>query len=70
MEDFYSVPTLLSGNSFGIYFKPLNETFNNCLFKYSSGVLLNFERDLIDEDDIEYALDIMALFNKFPQFHV
>jgi AraC-like DNA-binding protein len=25
-------------------------------------------RDFIDEDDVEYAMDIMSLFNKSPQF--
>ncbi|WP_040282369.1 helix-turn-helix domain-containing protein [Psychroserpens damuponensis] len=71
---------LLSGNSMGIYFefkainslvvhfKPLNEVFKSAVFNANNGVLIQFERDLIDEDDIEYALDIMALFNKFPQY--
>ena len=36
----------------------------------SKGVLLNFERDLIDEDDIEYSLDVMSLFNKYPKFQI
>ena len=72
--------TLLSNNSMGIYFeprannslaihfKPLNEEFKNEVFQAKEGVLVNFERDLIDEDDIEYALDVMSLFNKYPQF--
>ncbi|SHF27291.1 AraC-type DNA-binding protein [Arenibacter palladensis] len=71
---------LLSNNSMGIYFepraknslaihfKPLNEDFKNEVFQAKEGVLVNFERDLIDEDDIEYALDVMSLFNKYPQF--
>lgn len=71
---------LLSNNSMGIYFepraksslaihfKPLNEDFQNEVFQAKEGVLVNFERDLIDEDDIEYALDVMSLFNKYPQF--
>lgn len=71
---------LLSGNSMGIFFefktpyhlaihfKPLNEVFKNNIFNKSEGLLINFERDLIDEDDIEYALDVMSLFNKFPDF--
>lgn len=73
---------MLSDNSFGIYFefnsintiivhfKPLNEVFNNKVFNESEGVLINFERDLIDEDDIEYALDVMYIFNKYPEFHI
>ncbi|MEP5254857.1 MAG: helix-turn-helix domain-containing protein [Winogradskyella arenosi] len=73
---------LLSVNSMGIYFeglnnseiiihfKPLNEVFNPSVFKSPYGVLLNFERELIDEDDIEYALDVMALFNKYPTLMV
>lgn len=73
---------LLSGNSMGIYFefysvnniivhfKPLNELFKNSVYTGNSGVLLNFERDLIDEDDIEYALDVMSLFNKYPQLNI
>lgn len=73
---------LLSGNSMGIYFefysvnniivhfKPLNELFKNSVYTGNSGVLLNFERDLMDEDDIEYALDVMSLFNKYPQLNI
>ncbi|APY11804.1 AraC family transcriptional regulator [Seonamhaeicola sp. S2-3] len=79
-ENFERDLALLSGNSMGIYFqfegihkmiihfKPLNEVFSEEVFKTDSGVLVNFERDLIDEDDIEYALDVMSLFNKYPQF--
>ena len=82
IQKFESNNSLLSGNSMGIYFefkliskiiihfKPLNEVFNNEVFNENEGVLVNFERDLIDEDDIEYALDVMSLFNKFPQFIV
>lgn len=74
--------TELSHNSMGIYFeyiqessvvvhfKPLNEQFNMNLNVGSKGVLLNFERDLIDEDDIEYSLDVMSLFNKYPKFQI
>lgn len=70
--------TMLSENSIGIYIKtevdnevliylkPLNETFEATLFSDGEGILINFERDLIDEDDIEYALDVMSLFNKNP----
>lgn len=73
--------SLLSENSMGIYFKfyseshlkiffkPLNEFFNHNIFD-EDGVLLNFERELIDEDDVEYALDIFSLFNKFPKFEL
>ncbi|WP_349663187.1 helix-turn-helix domain-containing protein [Cellulophaga lytica] len=71
--------TMLSGNSFGIYFcltadynavvyfKPLNDFFPDTAFEVKKGILLNFERDLIEEDDVEYALDVMTLFNKQPQ---
>lgn len=80
--NFESNTELLSGNSMGIYFeydsdetlvvhfKPLNEVFSESTFFSTQGVLINFERDLIDEDDIEYALDVMSLFNKFPQYHI
>ena len=73
---------MLSDNSLGIYFertstgsllvhfKPLNETFDASVFNENSGVLINFERELIDEDDIEYALDVLSLFNKYPQFQL
>lgn len=73
---------MFSSNSMGIYFecpsenilivhfKPLNEVFNAEVFTENEGVLIVFERDLIDEDDIEYALDVFALFNKFPKFHI
>ncbi|MFY0713043.1 AraC family transcriptional regulator [Seonamhaeicola sp. NFXS20] len=80
VREFKSNESLLSGNSMGIYFdfidkhkiiihfKPLNEVFSKEVFISKSGLLVNFERDLIDEDDIEYALDVMSLFNKYPQF--
>jgi len=65
---------MLSENSFAIFFaleteeplvylKPLNESFD---LKHSSnqkGILINYERELIEEDDQEYALDVMQLFN-------
>lgn len=82
VENFKSNSVLLSGNSMGIffefksesnliiYFKPLNEVFKKDVFVTSNGVLLNFERELIDEDDIEYALDVFSLFNKYPQFEI
>ncbi|SDS30245.1 AraC-type DNA-binding protein [Maribacter dokdonensis] len=80
--NFETKTVLLSGNSMGIYFefysvnniivhfKPLNELFKNSVYTSNSGVLLNFERDLIDEDDVEYALDVMSLFNKYPQLNI
>ena len=80
IQEFESNAELLSGNSMGIYlefqsnqnliihFKPLNEVFKDEVFNQNEGILINFERDLIDEDDIEYALDVMSIFNKFPQF--
>ncbi|CAG2531472.1 AraC-type DNA-binding protein [Maribacter dokdonensis] len=80
--NFDTKTVLLSGNSMGIYFefysvnniivhfKPLNELFKNSVYTGNSGVLLNFERDLIDEDDVEYALDVMSLFNKYPQLNI
>ncbi len=65
-------PSLLSENSFGIffdtkndkmvYFKPLNEAFSSSLKIDSKGLVLYFERDFIEEDDDEYALDILNLF--------
>ncbi len=79
---FKSNSQLLSENSMGIYFefnsqstlnvhfKPLNEVFKVDVFNVEEGVLINFERDLIDEDDIEYALDVMSLFNKYPQLYI
>jgi|GEM_PF-736491 len=80
VEQFESNDQLLSDASMGIYFhladnnqmiihfKPLNEVFKQEVFTTSEGLLINFERDLIDEDDIEYALDVMSLFNKYPKF--
>ena len=80
IQEFESNNQLLSGNSMGIYFeyfsskkviihfKPLNEVFKSNVFNDNKGILLNFERDLIDEDDIEYALDVLSLFNKYPKF--
>ncbi len=65
-------PPLLSENSFGIffdtendttvYFKPLNEVFSSSLKTDTKGLVLYFERDFIEEDDEEYALDILNLF--------
>ncbi|MBU2928747.1 helix-turn-helix domain-containing protein [Winogradskyella psychrotolerans] len=81
-NNFETIEGILSGNSMGIcfefkqdaslcvHFKPLNETFKVDIHKLENATLLNFERDLIDEDDIEYALDIMTLFNKYPQWVV
>ncbi|MBF8149412.1 AraC family transcriptional regulator [Winogradskyella sp. F6397] len=82
IENFRNNSALLSANSMGIYFefnsesnlkvhfKPLNEVFNTDGFTNNKGILLNFERELIDEDDIEYALDVFSLFNKYPQFEI
>ncbi|MBU2938783.1 helix-turn-helix domain-containing protein [Lacinutrix sp. C3R15] len=82
IETFDKSTQMLSNNSMGIYFernssntlvvyfKPLNEVFNAKVFNDNQGVLINFERDLIEEDDIEYALDVFSLFNKYPQFHI
>ncbi|TXF87809.1 AraC family transcriptional regulator [Neolewinella aurantiaca] len=80
VEEFTSNDQLLSDNSMGIYFmphpdatlsihfKPLNEIFSEKVLTHQGGKLLNFERDLIDEDDIEYALDVLSIFNKYPLF--
>ncbi|WP_159022928.1 helix-turn-helix domain-containing protein [Formosa sp. L2A11] len=66
---------MLSENAFGMYFefldeaqiaisfKPLNDEFPTDTQTSNSGVLFNFEREFIEEDDIEYALDIMFMFN-------
>jgi AraC-like DNA-binding protein len=82
IQQFASNNELLSDKSMGIYFgfcsknhliihfKPVNEKFRTEKFNKAEGILINFERDLIDEDDIEYALDVMSLFNKYPQFHI
>ena len=82
IEEFKSEIVMLSGNSMGIYFevysenkmlvhfKPLNEDFQENITFEGNGVLVNFERDLINEDDIEYALDVMMLFNKHPQLQI
>ena len=73
---------MLSGNAFGIYFeflnidsvivsfKPLNDRFPDDVYSLNIGVLFNFERELIEEDDVEYALDIMSLFNDSKQFTI
>jgi len=82
INNFKNEVEILSDNSMGIYFefisddslmihfKPLNEVFDSTIFNENNGVLVNFERDLIDEDDIEFALDIFSLFNKYPQFYI
>ncbi|MDE3741787.1 helix-turn-helix domain-containing protein [Maribacter polysaccharolyticus] len=82
VQNFERNSPLLSGNSMGIYFesrsensltihfKPLNEVFKEEVFHAENGILINFERDLIDEDDIEYALDVMSLFNKYPRYNL
>jgi AraC-like DNA-binding protein len=66
----------LSENSFGlffetkekttVYFKPLNEAFSSSLKNNTKGLVLYFERDFIEEDDEEYALDILNLFKLTP----
>ncbi|MBP1841486.1 helix-turn-helix domain-containing protein [Formosa algae] len=78
----YTQTKLLSENAFGIYFeflndatitvsfKPLNDVFPEDISESSSGVLLNFERELIEEDDIEYALEIMLLFNTSKRIRI
>ncbi|WP_372751470.1 helix-turn-helix domain-containing protein [Labilibaculum sp.] len=80
IQEFEPKSDILSNNSMGIYFecktknalivhfKALNEAFNSDLFTKDKGILINFDRDFIDKDDIEYALDVMSLFNKYPQF--
>lgn len=82
VQEFNPSTEMLSGNSMGIYFeyysenriqvhfKPLNEAFRKEVFTANEGILIHFERDLIDEDDIEYALDVMLLFNRNPQFSI
>ncbi|NRD19473.1 AraC family transcriptional regulator [Winogradskyella eckloniae] len=82
LQPFEKSAKMLSDNSMGIYFewhaknaihvhfKPLNEVFSHSVFNENDGVLINFERDLIDEDDIEYALDVLSVFNKYPQLHI
>ncbi|MFB9054756.1 helix-turn-helix domain-containing protein [Formosa undariae] len=82
VEGANEINELLSGNAFGIYFnfvnsesvvvsfKPLNDVFPDGVFGLNEGVLFNFERELIEEDDIEYALDIMSLFNNSKQFTI
>lgn len=51
-----------------VHFKPLNETFKEGVG--GKGILIIFERSLIDENDIEYALDVMSLFNKQPKLEL
>ncbi|WP_339712395.1 helix-turn-helix domain-containing protein [uncultured Kriegella sp.] len=46
-----------------VYFKPLNELFPAVLFEANQGLYLCFEREFIEEDDKEYALDILKMFN-------
>ncbi len=71
---FKSKPLFVSDNAFGlffemdkdrcVYFKPLNESFSSSLHENSKGTLLYFEREFIEEDDEEYALDILSLFKR------
>ena len=74
LEQLDSQTEMLSENSFGLFFytagkfpqvflKPLNEAFSSEVVQLNQGMLINFERDLIEEDDEEYALDVMHLFN-------
>ncbi|MCG9792221.1 helix-turn-helix domain-containing protein [Flavobacterium algicola] len=76
LENVSITSPILSDDSIGIFIlynadtkivfhlKPLNENFGAIANDNHEGDLINFRRDLIDEDDIEYALDIMSLFNK------
>ncbi|WP_299782343.1 helix-turn-helix domain-containing protein [uncultured Formosa sp.] len=73
---------MLSENAFGIYFeflneatvvirfKPLNDAFPEDTYTIDSGILFNFEREFIEEDDIEYALEIMMLFNSSKRLRI
>ncbi len=42
---------------------PLNESLTLTEIQDSDGCLLRFDRELIEEADVEYALDVMNLFN-------
>lgn len=69
---------MTSDNSFGllfkmegkrptmVYFKPLNDSFIDEVYALDRPLLVNFDREFIEEDDAEYALDVMALFNRSP----
>ena len=46
-----------------VYLKPLNEDYQQ-FFPNENGVVLTFKRSLIEEDDKEYALDVL---NRPPQ---
>lgn len=79
---FHQETEMLSDNAFGIYiafkntnttnvsFKPLNDVFPDDIINTKDGILINFERELIEEDDIEYALDIMSLFNNTKKLYL
>ena len=69
---------MTSDNSFGllfkmegkrptvVYFKPLNDSFIDEVYALDKPLLVNFDREFIEEDDTEYALDVMSLFNRSP----
>ncbi|UZR98251.1 helix-turn-helix domain-containing protein [Chondrinema litorale] len=71
------LPETLPGDWFALYFeeekdkltkvylKPLNEDYQH-FFPKENGVVLTFKRNLIEEDDKEYALDVLNLFNLTP----
>lgn len=46
-----------------VLFIPLNESFKRRSFDKQESLLLSFQRELIEEDDVEFALDILNLFN-------
>lgn len=51
--------------SFYIYLKPLNESYHQ-IFPKGKGEVLTFQRNMIDEHDKEYALEVLNLFNLTP----
>ncbi|SHI89141.1 AraC-type DNA-binding protein [Mesonia phycicola] len=46
-----------------VLFIPLNEKFKSTSKIYTKALLLSFQRELIEEDDVEFALDVLNLFN-------
>lgn len=77
-QDYKDLPQSLPGDWYGLFFeakqkqikriylRPLNEDYQT-VFPKAKGKVLTFQRHLIDEEDKEYALDVLNLFNLTPE---